>query len=34
VSDKTPGVLLRDAMISEAKSQGTLLWNDDQRIKL
>ena len=33
VSDNTPGVLLRDAMISEAKSQGTLLWNDDQRIK-
>lgn len=34
VSDNAPGVLLRDAMILEAKSQETLLWNDEQRIKL
>ena len=34
VSEKSTGVLLRDAMISEAKSQGTLIWNDESRIKL
>lgn len=34
VSENAPGILLRDAMISEAKSQGVLLWNDEPRIKL
>ena len=34
VSDNSTGVLLRDAMISEAKSQGTLIWSEEERIKL
>lgn len=33
ISENHTGVLLRDAMISEAKTQGTLIWNDEQRIK-
>ena len=33
ISDHHTGVLLRDAMISEAKLQGTLIWNDEMRIK-
>jgi len=34
VSENNTGILLRDAMLTEAKLQGTLIWNDDQRIKL
>lgn len=34
ISENHTGVLLRDAMISEAKQQGTLFWNDEERIKL
>jgi len=33
ISENHTGILLRDAMISEAKTQGTLIWNDEQRIK-
>ena len=34
ISENYTGILLRDAMISEAKTQGTLIWNDQIRIKL
>lgn len=34
ISEKSTGVLLRDAMLEEAKSQGVLLWNEEERIKL
>lgn len=34
ISENYTGVLLRDAMLSEAKTQGTLIWNDEKRIKL
>lgn len=34
LSQNNTGVLLRDAMLSEAKAQGTLLWTNDERIKL
>lgn len=34
VIENSTGVLLRDAMISEAKLQGTLIWSDEERIKL
>ena len=34
ISENHTGVLLRDAMISEAKNQGTLNWDEEERIKL
>ena len=34
VSENSTGILLRDAMISEAKLQGTLIWSEEERIKL
>lgn len=34
ISTSLTGVLMRDAMINEAKIQGTLIWNDENRIVL
>jgi 5'-nucleotidase len=34
ISSSLTGELMRDAMIDEAKRQGTLVWNDENRIML
>jgi hypothetical protein len=32
LSEDFAGVLMRDAMLDAAKSQDTLIWNDENRI--
>ena len=34
IASSSSNVLLRDAFIEEAKIQGTLVWNDENRIEL